>query len=130
MSLELGLDPLTELADRIRARQDRVAVVGLGYVGLPLLVSVADAGFPTLGFDADTEKVALLREGRSYIVDVTDSDVASVEHGGFSTDSATLADADVILICVPTPLTDHAPDLSQVRQAAEDVGGPADADEE
>ncbi|MFL5798044.1 MAG: nucleotide sugar dehydrogenase [Actinomycetota bacterium] len=122
MTLELGLDPLIELAERIRTRRARVAVVGLGYVGLPLLVSVADAGFPTLGFDADPEKIGLLQEGRSFIVDVTDYDVASVEHGRFSTDAAILTDADVILICVPTPLTDHAPDLSSVRRAAADVG--------
>jgi UDP-N-acetyl-D-glucosamine dehydrogenase len=122
MSMELGLDPLTELAERIRARQALVAVVGLGYVGLPLLVSVADAGFPTLGLDLDAGKVALLREGRSYLVDVSDYDVASVEHGLYSSDPATLAEADVILICVPTPLTDHVPDLSLVRRAAEDVG--------
>jgi UDP-N-acetyl-D-glucosamine dehydrogenase len=122
VTLELGLDPLTELAERIRSKQARVAVVGLGYVGLPLLLSAANAGFRTLGYDADPEKVGLLQNGRSYIVDVTDSDVASVEQGLFSTQPAILSDADVVLICVPTPLTDHAPDLSQVRRAAEDVG--------
>jgi UDP-N-acetyl-D-glucosamine dehydrogenase len=122
MTLELGIDPLNELAERIRTKQARVAVVGLGYVGLPLLVSVANAGFQTLGFDADPEKIGLLHEGQSYIVDVTPYDVASVERGLFTTDSSVLAEADVVLICVPTPLTDHAPDLSLVRRAAEDVG--------
>src|SRR3954471_4927202 len=122
MTLELGIDPLNELAERIRTKQARVAVVGLGYVGLPLLVSVANAGFQTVGFDADPEKIGLLREGHSYIVDVTHYDVASVDRGLFTTDSSVLAEADVVLICVPTPLTDHAPDLSLVRRAAEDVG--------
>jgi len=122
MTLELGIDPLNELAERIRTKQARIAVVGLGYVGLPLLVSVANAGFRTIGLDADPEKVGLLAEGRSYIVDVTDYGVASVERGRFSTDPALLDDADVVIICVPTPLTDHAPDLSLVRRAAEDVG--------
>jgi UDP-N-acetyl-D-glucosamine dehydrogenase len=122
MTLELGIDPLNELAERIRTKQARVAVVGLGYVGLPLLVSVANSGFRTLGLDADPEKIGLLQEGHSYIVDVTDYDVTSVDRGRFSTDPAVLDEADVILICVPTPLTDHAPDLSLVRKAAEDVG--------
>jgi len=122
MTLELGIDPLNELAERIRTKQARVAVVGLGYVGLPLLVSVANAGFRTLGLEADPEKVGLLQEGHSYIVDVTDYDVASVERGLFTTEASVLDEADVVLICVPTPLTDHAPDLSLVRRAAEDVG--------
>src|SRR6266511_2232261 len=122
MSLELGIDPLVELADRIRTKDATVAVVGLGYVGLPLLVASATAGFETLGLDVDPEKVALLDRSHSYIVDVTDSDVASVRHGEFSTDPAILDRAHVILICVPTPLTDHAPDLSMVRGAAEDIG--------
>ena len=122
MSLELDIDPLVELAERIRTKGATVAVVGLGYVGLPLLVASATAGFETLGLDVDPEKVALLDRSRSYIVDVTDSDVASVRHGEFSADPAILDRAHVILICVPTPLTDHAPDLSMVRGAAEDIG--------
>src|SRR3954468_22333300 len=122
MTVELGIDPLNELAERIRTKQARVAVVGLGYVGLPLLVAVANAGFRTIGLDADPEKVGLLQEGRSYIVDVSDYALASVERGLFTTDPSALAGADVVLICVPTPLTDHAPDLSLVRRAAEDVG--------
>ena len=122
MSLELGVDPLLELQERIRTKHARVAVVGLGYVGLPLLVNVANAGFPTIGLEADPDKVGSLREGRSYVVDVSDDDVAGVEGGELSSDPGILAGADVIVICVPTPLTDRAPDLSLVRRAAEDVG--------
>jgi UDP-N-acetyl-D-glucosamine dehydrogenase len=117
----LGTDPLGALADRIRRKEAVVAVVGLGYVGLPLLLSAADAGFPVVGFDADPIKVDGLRHGRSHIVDVTDSDVASLENAEWTTDSGTLKRADVILIAVPTPLTDHAPDLSLVQRASEDV---------
>ncbi len=121
MSIELDIDPLLILSERIRTKEATVGVVGLGYVGLPLLVAVANAGFPVVGFEANPEKVDRLRERRSYLVDVTDSDVASVVDGEFSADPAILQRAEVILICVPTPLTDHTPDLSLVRKAAQDV---------
>ena len=120
MSIELGIDPLQVLGDRIRAKEATVAVVGLGYVGLPLLVAVANAGFPTIGLDVDPDRVWRLREGRSHLVDVTDSDVASIE-GEFESDPRVLERAEVILICVPTPLTDHTPDLSLVRQATHEI---------
>jgi UDP-N-acetyl-D-glucosamine dehydrogenase len=99
-----------------------VAVVGLGYVGLPLLVAAGTAGFPTLGVDVDEEKIRALRAGRSYLLDVPDSEIAVLDVEGFHVDPASLARADVILICVPTPLTDHAPDLDMVRKAAASVG--------
>src|SRR5438876_954817 len=122
MSIELDIDPLLILSDRIRTKEAVVGVVGLGYVGLPLLVAVANAGFPVVGFEANPEKVGKLQDGRSYLVDVTDSDLASVEGADYSTDPAILQRAEVILIAVPTPLTDHTPDLSLVRKAAHDVG--------
>src|SRR6266511_5280314 len=121
MSIELDIDPLLILSERIRTKEATVGVVGLGYVDLPLLVAVANAGFPVVGFEANPEKVDRLRERRSYLVDVTDSDVASVVDGEFSADPAILQRAEVILICVPTPLTDHTPDLPLVRKAAHDV---------
>src|SRR5436309_10079120 len=107
MSIEIGVDPLLVLAERIRSKRARVAVVGLGYVGLPLLVTVGNAGYETLGFDVDREKIEQLRSGRSYIVDVSDSDLASAVFGEFSSDSAVLSRADVMIICLPTPLTDR-----------------------
>jgi UDP-N-acetyl-D-glucosamine dehydrogenase len=122
MSIELDTDPLLILSERIRTKEATVGVVGLGYVGLPLLVAVGNAGFPVVGMEANPEKVDKLREGRSYVGDVTGSDLASVEGGEFSTEPAILQRAEVIIICVPTPLTDHAPDLSLVRKAAHDVG--------
>jgi UDP-N-acetyl-D-glucosamine dehydrogenase len=121
MSTDLSIDPLVALAERIRSKEATVAVVGLGYVGLPLLVAVNNAGFPSVGLEADPGKVDDLRSGRSYVVDVLESDVASLEPTQYDTDPAVLRDADVILICVPTPLTDHVPDLSLVKQAATDV---------
>ena len=115
-------DPLLSLAEAIRSRRATVAVVGLGYVGLPLLTCVRNAGFTAIGMDSDPERVEQLLAGRSYIVDVTDSDLSSMGPVTFSTDAALLEQAQVIIICVPTPLTDHTPDLSAVRAAAEEIG--------
>ena len=117
----LGTDPLDVLASRIRSKEATVAIVGLGYVGLPLMLAVSDAGFPTVGLDADPLKVEGLRAGRSHIVDVSDSDIGSLEDAEFDTDAAILDRADVIIVCVPTPLTDSAPDLSLVQRAGEDI---------
>ena len=115
-------DPLDHLAERIRTREATVAIVGLGYVGLPLLVSVARSGFPVVGFDVDASRIESLRAGRSFITDVTDTEVVALDGAGFDQDPGILGDADVVLICVPTPLTDHTPDLAMVREAVETVG--------
>ena len=119
---DVRADPLEELAERIRTKQATVAVVGLGYVGLPLLVSVARSGFPVIGFEVDDARVESLRAGRSYVGDITDAEVASLDRVEFHADPAALAGADVVLICVPTPLTDHTPDLAIVREAVDAVG--------
>jgi UDP-N-acetyl-D-glucosamine dehydrogenase len=115
----LATSSLVRLAVRIRAREAPVAVLGLGYVGLPVLIAAARAGFPVLGFDTAAERIARLRGGRSYIGDVTDAEVAALRDAEFSDDPAILDRAEVLLICVPTPLTDHAPDLTFVRAAGE-----------
>src|SRR5437870_5682794 len=116
-----GTDPLDALASRIRTRTATAAVVGLGYVGLPLLTAISAAGFPVIGVDRDRDKVEALQAGRSYIVDVGDSEVAGLARAEFDTDPASLARADVILLCLPTPLTDNSPDLTMVTDAAEDA---------
>jgi UDP-N-acetyl-D-glucosamine dehydrogenase len=113
------LDPLQALATKIRDRDATAAVVGLGYVGLPLLVGIHDAGFPVIGVDADPLKVDALASGLSYVVDVTPAELARLRTARFTDDGTTLADADVIVLCLPTPLTDGAPDLRMVRTAAE-----------
>lgn len=74
-----------------------------------------------MGLDADPEKIGGLSSGLSHIVDVSDSEVAGLSGVNYSTDSSVLAEADVILLCVPTPLTDHTPDLTLVQRAAQDV---------
>lgn len=104
------------LSDKISDRSAHVGVIGLGYVGLPLAVTAAKAGFPVTGFDVDETKMARLNAGSSYIEAVDDADLKDVA-GQFdwSTDFSGLAGCDVIVICVPTPLTrQREPDLSYV----------------
>src|SRR5436190_18496853 len=108
----------TTLLDRIRSRRARVGVIGLGYVGLPLAVEFAHAGFEVTGFDVDASKAAEINAGRSYIPDVPAADVCAVVGAGrlrATTDMRVLADMDAIDICVPTPLRKtRDPDLSYV----------------
>jgi UDP-N-acetyl-D-glucosamine dehydrogenase len=94
-----------------------VGVVGLGYVGLPLLVAVASEGFSVVGVDSDERRVGSLAAGRSYVTDVTDDALRHLRDGQFSTTNEPLAGADVIVIAVPTPLKDAVPDLGMVRDA-------------
>ena len=119
---QVNVDPLGILADRIRTERSTVGVVGLGYVGLPLLVAASQRGFPVIGFDVDASKVDRLRAGVSYVPDVDPKELAELSGARFDDDPAVLEEAEVLLICVPTPLTDHAPDLSTVRGAAQVVG--------
>jgi UDP-N-acetyl-D-glucosamine dehydrogenase len=116
------LDPLERLAARIRSRDAVAAVVGLGYVGLPLLTAMDQAGFPVVGIDQDATKIGTLRNGRSYVVDVADSEIQALGDPVFSDTPAPLGDVDVVVLCLPTPLTDGAPDLTMVLTAAEEVG--------
>lgn len=110
------------LLDRISTRAAQVGVIGLGYVGLPLAVAIARAGFPVVGFDIEAQKVESLNNGQSYIEAVTSTALAGQVAGGrfrATADFAELAVCDVIIICVPTPLTKHRePDLSFVRNTA------------
>ena len=108
-----------ELAIQILTTRSTVAVVGLGYVGLPLLMTAARAGFPVIGFDVDARKIERLRAADCYIPDVDVEDLARLEPDCFGDDPGVLRDADVIVICVPTPLNDREPDLSLVRRATE-----------
>ena len=85
----------------------QVTVIGLGYVGLPLLVEVARAGFHVTGYDLIEERAASVRAGKSYIKDVPDSALAELVEKGrvdATSDPKCLASADVVIICVPTPL--------------------------
>ncbi len=104
-----------------QASDDSVVVVGLGYVGLPLLLAAARAGVRAVGIDVSESVVQSLSAGRSHVDDVSDDDVADVLRLGarFTTDAEVFGSADVIIICVPTPLdADRAPDLSAVESVA------------
>src|SRR5262245_35095928 len=113
------------LLESIRSRRARVGVIGLGYVGLPLAVEFARAGFATTGFDLDVEKVKAICAGKSYIDDVPTSDVADLRSKGLltaTTDFEALSEIDTVNICVPTPLRKTKdPDLSFIVAAAESV---------
>ena len=117
--------PHATLVERIRTRNARVGVIGLGYVGLPLLVEFARAGFDVTGFDVDGAKTTAINAGTSYIPDVPEADVASFSASGrlrATTDMSQLAGMDAIDICVPTPLRKTKdPDLSYVVHAVEAV---------
>jgi UDP-N-acetyl-D-glucosamine dehydrogenase len=112
-----------ELLKRIENKQARLGVIGLGYVGLPLAVEFARAGFQVVGFDVDQRKVDALNAGESYIPDVPAEHVAEVVKKGLfraTIDEKALTDVDIIDICVPTPLRKtRDPDLSYVQQAVE-----------
>lgn len=114
------------LSERLGRRTAVVGVIGLGYVGLPLAAACARGGFRTIGFDVDLAKVELLNDGRSYIDAVASSDLAVlVADGRFLArgDFSHLAECDVVVICVPTPLTRHRePDLGYVAATAETIG--------
>jgi len=102
-----------------------VLVIGLGYVGLPLAIQAARSGFRVTGLDTSEKIVAGLTAGRSHVDDVTDAEVAEMLAAGFlaTTDEAEAGPQDVIVICVPTPLSDaDGPDLSAVRAAAQTAG--------
>jgi UDP-N-acetyl-D-glucosamine dehydrogenase len=122
-SLVLG-SAFEGLRARIEGKTARVGVIGLGYVGLPLTRVFAERGFPVLGFDIDPHKVARLQRGESYIGHISASAVQEMRRHGFeATDRfERLAEADAILICVPTPLTDaREPDLTYVVNSARAV---------
>jgi UDP-N-acetyl-D-glucosamine dehydrogenase len=116
---------LQELGARIDAREARIGVIGLGYVGLPLSVEFARNGFRVTGFDIDTSKIESLQKGVSYVEDVPSDEVARLHADGrleACTDLGELSGCDVINVCVPTPLTKaRDPDVSHLAKALEDI---------
>ena len=115
----------SKLLHKIENREIIVGVTGLGYVGLPLAVEKAKAGFKTIGFDVQKEKVDLVNTGHNYIGDVVDSDLKKLVDAGTlsaTTDFSFVKDVDFIAICVPTPLDAHQqPDISFVRASTTEV---------
>jgi UDP-N-acetyl-D-glucosamine dehydrogenase len=119
------LDHAVQLAAKLADRSAVVGVVGMGYVGLPLLAAFHRAGFPVVGFDVDPAKVEQLRAGHNYLSHLGAtlvSDMVTAGRFDATADLARLGSADAVLICVPTPLGKHLePDLSYVRRTATDL---------
>jgi len=118
-----GTTAFDQLQARLASRSARAGVIGLGYVGLPLAMAIARAGFAVTGFDIDPAKIVALDAGRSYIDAVPDAVLqAQAVRFRATTAFAGLADCDVIVICVPTPLSAHRdPDLSYVERTCASI---------
>jgi UDP-N-acetyl-D-glucosamine dehydrogenase len=113
--------PLARLRESIDERTATVGVVGLGYVGLPLALAIDAAGFPTIGLDADPERVELLRQGRSYVDGDVPDEAVHDANVRWEHNRNVLGAADVIVVAVPTPLADSVPDLGPIRLATSTV---------
>lgn len=114
-----------ELKNRIETQKSIVGVIGLGYVGIPLINAFFNKGFQILGFDVDPQKVETLNAGKSYIKHISSDDVSQWRNSGrfeATADQSRMGEADVLLICVPTPLNDSRdPDLTFVEQTTEAI---------
>src|SRR5262245_64257886 len=116
---------MSSLKERIKNKEAKVAVVGIGYVGLPLVVESAKAGYTVCGYDKSAEKVRLCAAGRSYIKDVPEDVLAALVQAGkirAASDPDVLGTSDVVIICVPTPLNKTKdPDNSFIITALDDL---------
>ena len=116
---------LDELRGRLQDRTAVVGVIGLGYVGLPQALAFAEAGYRVLGFDIDPAKAEALDAGRSYLLDIPSARVATLVSSArlaATADFDRLAECDAIIVCVPTPLSEHGePDLSAVSSTASTI---------
>jgi len=125
MTATIAPQTFEALIELIRTREARVGVIGLGYVGLPLVLLLEEAGFQVLGFDVDTTKTEMLNRGESYIRHIGHDRIAKAfasEKVLATADFDRLADCDAIIICVPTPLGTHRePDLKYIRMTAEQI---------
>jgi UDP-N-acetyl-D-glucosamine dehydrogenase len=114
-----------QLLERFKAKQGRIVVVGVGYVGLPLVAEFAREGFRVTGLDYDTRKVELLNQGESYIRDVPSADLAPYVKTGqldATANPGVLREADAVIVCVPTPLNKTKdPDMRFILDAAEQI---------
>jgi len=112
------------LKNKILNKSASIAIVGLGYVGLPIAIRLANVGFKVFGIDISEEKVKSLNSGKSYIVDIHDEAIEAVINKNLyvGSDYSVLADIDVVIICVPTPLTEvKQPDVSFINNVVENI---------
>jgi UDP-N-acetyl-D-glucosamine dehydrogenase len=125
MTATTDSETLNTLLESIRSRSARIGVIGLGYVGLPLVLLFEEAGFPVLGFDIDTTKTDMLNRGETYIRHIGRERIAKAfanEKVLATADFGRLADCEAIIVCVPTPLGRHRePDLRYIRTTAEEI---------
>jgi UDP-N-acetyl-D-glucosamine dehydrogenase len=116
---------LRNLERKLKNKTARVGIVGLGYVGLPLALAFAEAGFRVLGFDVQQKRVDLVNKGKSYIVDISEERLSAAVAAGrleATTDQSRLKDVNAVCICVPTPLTKTKdPELSYVIRESEEI---------
>lgn len=113
---------IDEFIEKVADTKSVIGVIGLGYVGLPLILRFSEVGFPTIGFDIDAEKIVALENGRSYIDHLPTAHVEAARAAGMqvTTGFARAAECDALIICVPTPLGKHRePDLSYVLDTVE-----------
>ncbi len=123
-TLEFISSPSDSLATKLDNRTARIGVIGLGYVGLPLVLLFSEQDFRITGFDIDDKKIDVLSKGGSYIVRIPETEIQGAKRKGFNatSDYSKIADMDAIIICVPTPLNDHhEPDLSFIAATAESI---------
>ncbi len=117
-------DIARERMERLQAHTAKIGVIGLGYVGLPLSLLLSGAGFQVTGFDIDEKKIADLEAGRSYIIKIPQEEIQEARKQGLraTSDFSNLSEQDVVIMCVPTPLTEHRePDLSFIEKTAKSV---------
>jgi UDP-N-acetyl-D-glucosamine dehydrogenase len=115
---------LVQLTEKMENRKARIGIVGMGYVGLPLMLLFSGEGFNVTGFDVAQDKVETLNAGGSYIVRILPAAIQEAQRVGFhaTSDYSEVAEMDAVIICVPTPLDEHhEPDLSYVRQTVESI---------
>lgn len=114
-----------KLMDNILNKEIKVTIIGMGYVGLPLAVELAKQNIKVYGYDKQSEKISKLIKGNSYIIDVDSSTINEIVESGYLTpvsDPGSIRDSDIIVICVPTPLTiNQQPDISYIESALEDI---------
>ena len=114
-----------ELLEKIKNKSAIVGIIGMGYVGLPLALTFSARKFNVLGFDLDEKKISLLNKGRGYLKHISDNKIKQAVNSGYlktTSDFFKLKEVDAIIICVPTPLTEHRePDMSFVENTAKTI---------
>jgi UDP-N-acetyl-D-glucosamine dehydrogenase len=123
-SVKLTTAGLEQWLERVEKRELRIGIIGLGYVGLPLVLLLSEERFKVLGFDIDATKVEKLNSGQSYIHRIETTHIRAAQKSGFeaTSDFRRIAEVDAILICVPTPLSEHhTPEMSYIESTMREI---------